>query len=535
MKRSIGILAFAVLACKTGGDVAQVKDTQVLPFEGELGMKPGVGFETVFEDVRGTCVDFDGAEAPGNAQTATFNVEIIENHKDLGVALNVSNASSVKAAIPDTPATVSAKTKFMLGASYALNRYSIFILAKAQVRNETKQLTNARLNDAIKTELGSATLTDDRVDQLRLRCGDSFMSGYTTGGEFFGVLELQTDSEEQKVEMKREVELALQATDQFEVNSQQSFEFKLTNAVKNKKLKIWTYQKGGSGSAQVGLVDSPEALMTRIKQFPDFVTNTTNAAAYTATFKDYFTLDVPLPAAYRAAVMSAQDVMAELAGIQTQLIDRRGDIDYILSHTNSFVGVDTPKQNALRQAKTRTNDMMKKIYAAARACHSKFRDCKKPDDIVVEALELPVRKPTIAALTSAGITLKTKFQALDVEGVADGLWNPGECYVEVRVKGGGKTKRLRRTPTTYDKPRCNNLTHTFDLPLALLTETMKGMGISEDEGEIEVLVIEDDPGDADEVLGSKSKKIKEISAGSAALDTLTGKSGLTVPLEYEVH
>src|SRR5262249_6185923 len=161
------------------------------------------------------------------------------------------NAAQVKAAVPDTPASVSAKTKFMLGHSYTLNRYSIFILAKVQVRNETSQLKNPRLKAEIRTALANAATDPDAVDRFRLQCGDSYLGGCTTGGEFFGVLELSTDSEERKLEMKREVEAAISAENVGEASTQQSFEVKLRNATRNKNLKIWTYQKGGAGAAQV--------------------------------------------------------------------------------------------------------------------------------------------------------------------------------------------------------------------------------------------------------------------------------------------
>lgn len=530
-------LILSLAGCKTD-DGAELKNTTVISFEGELGMRPGVGFESIFEDVRGSCVDFDGTETFGTAQTVTYELDLVESHRELGTSLNVSNAAQVKAAVPDTPATVSAKTKFMLGHSYTLNRYSIFLLTKVEVRNEATHLKNAKLKEEKKTQLANAAQDPDAVDRFRLQCGDAYLGAFTTGGEFFGVIELETESDEHKAEIKREVEAAIAAEGVGEVNTQSSFEAKLTRATRNKKLKIWTYQRGGSGSAQVGLVDTPEKMIERVRKFPDFVVagQGGNAANYTATFKDYFTLDVPLPTAYRDQLLSAQDIMAELAGIQAQLVDRRGDIDYVLGHPNSFEGLTDQKKTELTAARAANTDLMKKIWKTARDCHRKFRECRITEDLQPKPLELPRRKTTIQQLKTDMIVLKTQMQTIDVDALYDGPWNPPDCYLEIRVKGpnAGKFKRIRRTPPDFNTPRCDELNKTFELPLALLKQSMVAAGASEDDAEIEILVMDDDPGPTDQVIGRISKKYKDVTRDAALLDTLTGPH-VTMSVEMQVQ
>ncbi len=521
-------------ACRTTND-SSVKAVDARPFDGEHGMKPGVGYETIFEDVRGECVDYDGVETSSNAQEVIYDLKIIEHTQELGVELNVSSAAQVKAAVPDSPAQVSAKTNFALGHSYTLNRYSIFILARVQVRNETTQLKNPRLKEEIRAQLANADKDPDVVDRLRLTCGDSFMSGYTTGGEFFGVMELATDSEEQKTELKRSVEAAISAEGIGEVNTQQSFELKLKNATKNKNLKVWTYQRGGQGAAQVGLVDTPELMMERVRQFPDFVKAGTNDANYTATFKDYFTLNVPLPLAYRNQLLSAQDNLEELAGLQSELIDRRGDIDYILKHPNSFEGLNNAKVAELTSAKAANDGLIKAIFKNARDCYRNFRECKVKDEVHAKPLALPKRKATIASLANEYFLIKTKLETVDVDSLYDGPWNPPECFLEVKVVANGKSKRIRRTATGYDKPRCHNLDHTLEVPLSLVREAAKGLGVEGDDVQIEIRVMEDDPGaDEEDVVGTLTKSFKDIVDKSAISDTLNDKF-ITMRVDFEIH
>ncbi len=520
-------------ACRTTND-SSVKASEV-PFDGGHGMKPGVGYETIFEDVRGECVDWDSVETPSTAQEAVYDLKIIEHTSELGAELNVSSAAQVKAAVPDSPAQVSAKTSFALGHSYSLNRYSIFILASVKVRNETTQLKGSRIKNDIKTQLANIESDPDVVDRLRLTCGDAFMSGYTTGGEFFGVMELATDSEEQKTELKRTVEAALSAEGIGELNTQQSFELKLKNIVKNKNLKVWTYQKGGQGAAQVGLVDTPELMMERVRAFPDFVKAGANAANYTATFSDYFTLNLQLPLAYRNQLLSAQDNLEELAGLQAELIDRRGDIDYILKHPNSFEGLNAAKISEMNAAKTANNALIKAIFKNARDCYRNFRECKVKDEVHAKPLALPKRKATIASLANEYFLIKTKLETVDVNSLYDGPFNPPECYLEVKVVANGKAKRIRRTATGYDKPRCNNLDHTLEVPLSLVREAAKSLGVEGDDVQIEIRVMEDDPGaDEEDVVGTVTKSFKDIVDKSAISDTLNDKF-ITMRVDFEIH
>jgi hypothetical protein len=527
--------AAVTAACRTTEEAADVKDTQTMSYEGELGMKPGVGFEGIFEDVRGTCVEWDGVDTAGAAQTATYDFNLVENHADLARTLNVSSASSIKAAIPESPASVSAKTKFSLGYSYTLNRYSVYIVAQVQVRNETTQLKSPRFKPEIKEMLASGQ--PDAVDRYRLQCGDSYMSAYTTGGEFFGVLEIKTESEDQQLEVKRDIEAAVAAEGIGEATSESSFAATLKNITKNKTLHVWTYQRGGSGAEQVGMVDSVDAMIARMKAFPGFVTATAAPANYTATFQDYFTMDVPLPTSYREQLLAGQDTMGELAGIQARLVDDRGNIDYIIKHPNSFTGLTAEKTRELQTYRSGIENHMRDIYKTARKCQRKLAECVIPQNLLaIKSPELPPRRTTASTLMRDVVVIKTAIQQIDVDELYDAPFNAPECFIEVRAKArnGFKYKRVVRTPTEYTTPRCNNLSRVIEVPMVVLKEAFGAIGVPEDEGQIEILLMEDDYGSIEQVVGKMSKSYKDLKAQSAMADVLTG-TYVTANVEFEVR
>jgi len=91
-------LASVTLSCRTfapAGDSTPLA-TEARNFDDELGMRPGVGYDALAGDVRGDCIDHDGAQPPGTSQEAIFSLKIIESHSQLSSALGISSETQVK-------------------------------------------------------------------------------------------------------------------------------------------------------------------------------------------------------------------------------------------------------------------------------------------------------------------------------------------------------------------------------------------------------------------------------------------------------
>src|SRR5690606_29284150 len=140
-----------------------------------------------------------------------------------------------------------------------------------------------------------------------------------------------------------------------------SFEASLKRAVENKNHKIYFYQRGGQGSDQIGVLQSVEELIQRANSLPSHVAGTAeaegNGKRITATFKDYFTLDIDLPAEYRRSLLEAQLTMKSLADIQSKLQDLQADIDYIRTYPNSFEDVTGERLVQLRDQSTQIQQL----------------------------------------------------------------------------------------------------------------------------------------------------------------------------------
>jgi hypothetical protein len=528
------IVLISILGCRTIGEQPGSEFRDVENFEGELGMVPGVGWESVFEEVRGTCVDFEEGQPGGTGQEASFRMHLIENHSDLAASMNVSSASQIKAAIPDTNMSVSNKTKFALGNTYSINRYSVYALIEMQIRNETTPLNNVKVKQEIRDAVEANP--DEAWDRYRTQCGDEFLSAYTTGGEFYGIVEIQTDSEEAQVQAKAEIEAGVSATGIGEASQQRSFEASLRRAIANKNHKIYFYQRGGAGSDQIGVLQSIEELVARANSLPSSVSGGSegNARRISATFKDYLTLDINLPAVYRRDLLAAQQTMKELAEIQSKLQDMQADIDYIRTYPNSFEDVDGERLVKLRNESAEIQQLMSRIQNVARACQVSFAECTKPEDLVTPELELPARRETIRTINRDKVVVQTTLSSVTPSGFSDGWFNPPECYLLIEVgQNGHGSVPLRRTATNFDDPRCNNLNERIEIPIALIKSSIERIGGSLENAWINVAVMEDDIRN-DDIIGQQHIWYKNLKRDGAA-STGINNSNIIVDVGFEMQ
>ncbi len=521
----------ALPACKTVGGRstgAELKETEVRAYEDELGMKPAVGFEGILEDVRGTCVDFDGLETGGTSQEAQYDIQLIESSRDLSGKIGISAAAQVRSAAPNTDSPTSRKTKFALGNVFSINRYSVFVMVSARVRNETTFLKNPRVKAEQKAAVEANPAT--ALGQFRSQCGDSYLTGYSTGGEFVALIEIKTDTDETTASIKGKYSQQGNGNGATTTGAMQG---NLASLSANRDIRIWTFQRGGAGEEEVGLVTSVDELMNRLKGLADSVKQGTNPRPLTATFADYMTLSLNLPAEYRTKLDAAKSVMRELADVQAGLLDLQGNLDYILTQPASFVGVDAAKLVQMRDMKAEIDRRARRVLDVGKGCATDYVNCKKPAELSVPAFELPRRKPNLQALSQEKLKVKTTLHYANVNKLRDGVWNPAECYVQINAgKGDGNRIPVRRNETDFSEPRCRNLATEFSIPVAILKDAFANLGASVDNGWIEVQLFEDDPY-YDDLIGSTWVYFKDLKDGAKLQGINNSLVNLDAGLEIE--
>lgn len=480
---SLTVLALSLTACGNQPEDASETDAITRDFEGEQGMEPGRGFGGVFEDARGLCVTFDPAETPGNGQETVFQMQMIENHQELAAKLNLSAASQVKAAVPDSPATVSAKTKFAMSSALTINKYSVYAMVSTVVKNETSSLRNVRLKDDYRAMLQTAGAD---INSFRVQCGDEFLGAYTTGGEFYGIVEVKTATREEQVQVSRELSAAVGVEGIGEASNETGMEAALKRVTREHEFRIWTFQRGGAG-ATANPPASVEEMLTRARSMPTIVESETNARILTGTFFDYLTLPIGLPESYQGTLMSARRTITELARIQASLRDSRANIDYITTRPEQFNGVDA---NFLAQLALQRDDLdarIERVYNVAQACYTDFTRCEIPGDIRAPAFHEPDR---IAPRPEpAKYAFQVNPQHIDARGLSD-FWSGAECYVKVVVTGPGGAESVVARTEIYDE--CNIPNLDLEVDRDRVSSAFAAIGVAPEEGWFSVEVWEAD-------------------------------------------
>jgi hypothetical protein len=484
MKRLITItLVTSVLSACGSPDSVSTDKAITRDFEGEQGMEPGRGYGGVFEDSRGLCVEYDAVNAAGQGQETVFQLQMIENHSDLAAKLNISSASQVKAAVPDSPATVSAKTKFALNSSLTINKYSVYAMVSTVVKNETSHLKNVRLKADARALLEGE---NSSIDRFRVQCGDEFIGSYTTGGEFFGIVEVKTMSREEQIEVSRELAANVGVEGIGEAGSESSMQAALTRVTKNHDFRIWTFQRGGSGET-ANPVSTVNDMIARAKNLPKIVQEPAQARILTGTFHDYLTLPVNLPASYQPALLTARRTIHQLGKIQANMMDVRANIDYITMHPEQFNGVNGAFLADLTKLRDELDKRMERVYNIAQGCYTDFTRCGIPADIKAPEFSEPSRIRPRTEPEAFKFQIQPTY--VNKSKVSD-YWSKGECYLTLTVNGeGGKQATIVRTQI-YDNCDIPKLELSVDLDRVV--SAFDSIGIKPSDGWFSVALYEAD-------------------------------------------
>jgi hypothetical protein len=486
----LGLTALlALAACGTDAPHEQGSTTQatVRDFEGEHGMQLGAGYQGVVEDVRGVCVTVKPAQAVGAGQETRFAMRLVENTRELAAALNVSSASQLKATIPETAINVSAKTKFLFGHDLAVNRYSVFLLVSATVKNETKNVADADL----KPDIAKALAKDPKgyIDRFRTRCGDEFLAGYTTGGEFHGVIEITTDSEDHKTQVGAEISQGVGLASVGDASTEYKLDATLRRIAKEHQVRVWTYQRGGAGE-DASPVTTIDQMLARVKALPAIVAKPDAGRALTATFQDYSTLSLDLPAAYLKDFVRGKEAIARFGAAQAQLYDLKADVTYILSKPEAFEGVDEAKRAELTALSQDIGKRLTRVASLASRCFLDLKACPAEDaalGVDVPQVTLPQRVD-LARGSDRGVSIHVRPQVIRADRVADTFSGP-ECYVRVDVVIGETWVPLVQTPT-YDD--CGVPEQVLETSAGRMREAFAQAGGTEADGWLAVTVWEED-------------------------------------------
>ncbi|MDM8559641.1 hypothetical protein [Candidatus Parabeggiatoa sp. HSG14] len=392
--------------------VNSVADT--IDFSTDQNIDTGVGFDTLQSKVRGDCVEISEPKQVVNVsgQEVVFSLVQIEDSLSLNQHLQISASASLKASV------FGASGKANLSRSVKVNDYSIYALASVFVRNNAYRMRNVKLKpDTYK-------LYAEDKERFRNRCGDTFVSGYITGGEFHSIIEIKTNNKTEKRSFSSEL------TGSYGIFSgSATFKQKLERIAKKNRIHVYVMHTGGTGEI-VNI--TPEKMVTQATKFPKTV-ESDKARPVLATIQSYETLKLPAGIT-PVDRLTQQEVILELARLSSYAQKQLANIEYILFHPKEF---KKPNIQSLNKAANLTRTLLNTVRRTARACYRNVKTCVLPASLKLSSVNFPERYASIVEACKNPIYKEKADPICGVKLYA--LGRGKECGVELYNLGYGKS------------------------------------------------------------------------------------------------
>jgi hypothetical protein len=298
----------------------------------------------------------------------------------------------------------SAKAKFV--SEQKINSYSVFLLVHVVVRNPTKRIRDVRLADSARELLATG-----QQEAFRRRCGDEFLVGITTGGEFLGMIEIESRDETDKKDISAKIRasgLTWKASAEFQAA--------VESITAQRNTKVTVFRKGTQESIPIELQD----MINQAKDFPKLVAGE-DAYAYSASFQSYEVLDLP-PVANPIDVKTQAYVVERMAAEHVRYQNMLNNIEYVLAHPEQFEQFDRPtlnaKANELRGA-------LNRIVESASQCFDNYKMCQLPTDLPDLGV-LPQRMGAVSGPSQLGdgLLIKGSDAAVYLMETGERRWIP---------------------------------------------------------------------------------------------------------------
>lgn len=335
----------------------------------DLRLAIGSGLDSSTLEARDDCVRRTEEISPEGGPRVSYSLRVIENSTDLRKYLGISATASLKAALGHIEGKAAFSNRLNI------NQYSLYALAVTKVINSQTLLRDVTL----KKDASDLWVAD--IEQFRKRCGDQFITGFQDGGEFIGMISIQTTSEEQK----RRIGTAISGSYGIFSASGSLDESTLTAAMDyNQAVQI--HRHGGDSTTPEP--ETLEKLIDASVNFPARIAESKDAVKISLLSRAYSTLNLPHRDLRSYDTNERRQVIAQLSHLLDQARDIEANVNYILEHPHQFVEVN---EDVLGSAIESLHSNQNAIRASARDCFE-GAECRIPSLHQLSALSLPHRR-----------------------------------------------------------------------------------------------------------------------------------------------
>ena len=335
----------------------------------------GDGYDSIKDDSYGRCIDNTEPEKHGTG-IAKVNgyLKYISSSTDFAKSLGITHAANLKF----NYFKADGKLKYFRERKF--NSNSVYALIHISVQMPPVKMARPFLN---KSYLKLLKLPNGEK-KFRERCGNEVVTGMIKGGEFFALLEISTNSEEEKRKVESKVSFSIGPFG----GSKSSIKEKLYKLVTGHKYSIFFHQEGGMVEDIPINIDDIANALEYAKSFAKKVQDDNSGIPIIAISEPYIRVAPNYPSdisPYRARFASR--TIQHLSNQKYELMDNLSYVENILSSPQRYnlTSSDPVLLNNIRNLFAKAiNDLME----AADDCFFDLELCKIPENIVVPTIPL---------------------------------------------------------------------------------------------------------------------------------------------------
>jgi len=279
----------------------------------------GIGVKSATGGRRGLGVVGGVSQIPGaSGGSGGFQWTSVQTTSDMEDQLGISADASGGVGL------FSASDRFNFVKNSKIQQTSIAILLHC-----TRQFGFQQIDDPALSASAAQLVSQGQLDLFADRFGDCFVVGLRTGGQFFGILRIDTKNEESR----QTVENSLSGSyGPFSADVQ----VKVSDAMKSTQSQAYVdfYYEGGE--VKMVKVTTPDDLFAAAQQWSDTVAS--QPKPYAALLLPYIVANGPQPP-NKEDLQHQHDVLVRCAKLRSQSMDRLNFIDYVTdpTHRREFV------------------------------------------------------------------------------------------------------------------------------------------------------------------------------------------------------
>lgn len=351
-----------VSACGLKAD----KGSDLLNIEGESTVLAGImgsGIDTVKYQVVGNCVDLGALVTQSGNQTGNgvkYRLLEINSQQSLRESLNFSAQASFKT----FGGGGGGKVDF--AKSLSTNKNTKYLLIHVEVSNQIERAKTYTFTDEVQKGIRSGQLTKEN---FVTSCGNEFVYGRKTGGEFFALFEYEFANSEEEMKFSAAIKYSAGA---WKGNAELNNELSKFDMTARTSLRM--YKLGGPA----GNLPKIENLKDFAQNFDSLVSTGNSPVTLELLTKSYDGVS-PFTLKPNPAVLGTQERMInEMAKVRDNAKDILGDIYYVKRRAKEF-NID-PNIHKLSEWEKNAQDVISTVENAAKSCMDEpFSNCKIPN------------------------------------------------------------------------------------------------------------------------------------------------------------